>query len=76
MHLFFKYACKNWQQFCVTMKKKFCKTDFKQYHNNQAFLKKLKTAKCKNMRAVKEYYYQFNVISNKLIAEKTLDLFI
>ena len=40
------------------------------------FLKKLKTVKCKNMRAVKEYYHQFNVISNKLIAEKILDLFI
>ena len=40
------------------------------------FLKKLKTAECKNMKAVKEYCCQFNVISNKLIIEKILDLFI
>ena len=40
------------------------------------FLKKLKTVKCKNMKIIKEYCYQFNVILNKLIAEKTLDLFI
>ena len=60
----------------MTMKKKFYKIDFKQYHNNQVFLKKLKTAECKNMRAVKEYCHQFNVILNKLIAEKTLNSFI
>ena len=58
------------------MKKKFYEADSEQCHNNQAFLKKLKTVKCKNMRAVKEYCHQFNVISNKLIAEKIFDLFI
>ena len=60
----------------MIMKKKFYETDSKQYHNNQAFLKKLKTTKCKNMKAVKEYCHQFNVILNKLIAEKTFNLFI
>ena len=40
------------------------------------FLKKLKIVKCKNMKTIKEYCYQFNVISNKLIIEKTFNLFI
>ena len=40
------------------------------------FLKKLKIVKYKNMKAVKKYCYQFNVILNKLIIEKTLNLFI
>ena len=60
----------------MIMKKKFHKTDFKQHHNNQAFLKKLKTAECKNMKTIKEYYHQFNVILNKLIIKKTFNLFI
>ena len=58
------------------MKKKFHEINFEQYHNNQAFLKKLKTAECKNMKTVKKYYHQFNVILNKLIIEKTFDSFI
>ena len=57
------------------MKKKFCEIDSEQCHNNWVFLKKLKIAECKNIKTVKEYYCQFNVILNKLIAEKTLDLF-
>ena len=60
----------------MIMKKEFHKIDFKQYHNNQAFLKKLKTAEYKNMKTVKEYCHQFNVILNKLITEKTFNLFI
>ena len=39
------------------MKKKFHEINSKQYHNNQVFLKKLKTIECKNMKAVKEYYH-------------------
>ena len=58
------------------MKKKFHEINFKQYHNNQTFLKKLKTTEYKNIKVVKEYCYQFNVILNKLIAEKILDSFI
>ena len=58
------------------MKKKFCETDSEQCCNNWVFLKKLKTAECKNIKTVKEYCYQFNVILNKLITEKTLNLFI
>ena len=40
------------------------------------FLKKLKTVECKNMKVIKKYYHQFNVISNKLIIEKTFNSFI
>ena len=75
VHLFFEYACKNWQQLCVVMKKEFHEADPEQHHNNQAFLEKLKTAGCKDMGAVKGYCCQFNVILNKLVAEKTLDSF-
>ena len=60
----------------MIMKKKFHEIDFKQYHNNQTFLKKLKTVKCKNMKVIKKYCHQFNVILNKLIIEKTFNSFI
>ena len=73
--LFSEYVYKNWQQFYVIMKKKFYEIDSEQCHNNQAFLKKLKTAECKNMKIIKKYYYQFNVISNKLIIEKIFNSF-
>ena len=39
------------------MKEKNYEIDSKQYYNNQVFLKKLKTIKCKNIKAVKKYYY-------------------
>ena len=40
------------------------------------FLKKLKIAECKNMKIIKKYCHQFNVILNKLITEKTFNSFI
>ena len=39
------------------MKKKIYEINSKQYCNNQVFLKKLKTIKCKNIKAFKKYYY-------------------